>query len=308
MTYSPIHFTPSRSHRYSGAPFAAPLALALLWSQGAAAQASGLGKDKSVSGGSKDVAGEGFQAANKAAEESAADSTSLQLMAGGLWSAGNARVLAGTGSADFRMRRSQSQFSALAAVNLARSAVDSDTDVETTVENYQGQVRYDYFFGKHLASFLNISGRRDKFQGLALRTNIDPGVAYYAVDSSALKLWTEFGYDLQHDIRDNAYLEESAADPDIGAVPKTATRHSLRLLLGYDHAFSEQVKFDTYIEYIQALDDTVNYRINGSAALTSQVAGSLSVASSITIRYDHNPLEGIEATDVVSAFNLVYSL
>ena len=50
------------------------------------------------------------------------DSSTLKLTAGGLLSAGNSRNLALTGAADYFLRRGQSQFSALAAVNTSTEA------------------------------------------------------------------------------------------------------------------------------------------------------------------------------------------
>ena len=191
-------------------------------------------------------------------------------------------------------------------MNIAGSAPDADSSYKSTVENYQGLVRYDWFFDGGLAAFLSTSARRDKFQGLNLRLNVDPGLAYYFIDEKNLQLRAELGYDLQHDIRRQAFVDASIAAGD--DIDKTETRHSARVFVGYDHKLSDAVGFDASVEYIQALKDTTNYRINGGAALTSQIADRFSVATSLTLKYDHNPLEGVETTDTFAAFSLVYTL
>jgi putative salt-induced outer membrane protein len=211
-----------------------------------------------------------------------------------------------TSASDLRVRRDANQLTALAAVNIAQAAADADSRYRSTVENYQGLLRYDYFFGQGLAGFLSATARRDRFQGLALRLNIDPGAAYYFIDEKDVQLRAEAGYDLQHDIRHPDAL--AAADVAGDPLGKTATRHNARIYTGYDHRFSNEVKFDTSAEYIQGLKETTNWRLNWGAALTSQIADSFSISTSITVKYDHNPVGDVKTTDVLSAFSLVYTV
>src|SRR5690606_42098848 len=58
---------------------------------------------------------------------------------------------------------------------------------ETNVENLQAKARYDRFLSDRLTAFAAVSALRDRFQGLALRTNFDPGLAYYIVRDSDLR-------------------------------------------------------------------------------------------------------------------------
>src|SRR5690606_6424383 len=134
--------------------------------------------------------------------------------------------------------------------NFGRSAPSREDPMETTVENYQGRVRYDVFFAEQVAAFLQLSARRDRFQGLDLRLNIDPGLAYYFVDDKSLQFWSELGYDLQHDVR----REEARIDPDTGDIAdKTQTRHHARAFLGYDNKLNKSVSFYSGLEYLQGL-------------------------------------------------------
>jgi putative salt-induced outer membrane protein len=283
------------------------LALPLLATSVARAQPAELEARKNVSSGATEVAAEGFKKAEAPPEESK-DATDLKLAAGGLLTAGNTRTIALTSSADFRFRRSDDQLTVLAAVNVARSAPDPDSAYQATVENYQGLVRYDRFFGGGLAAFLSTTARRDRFQGLDLRLNVDPGMAYYFLDEKDLQLRAELGYDLQHDIRRQEEIDAAALDPDADPLEKTETRHSGRAFIGYNHQLSAAVGFDSSVEFIQALKRTENFRFNWGAALTSQIADRFSIATSVAVRYDNNPLPGIEKTDVFSAFNVVYTL
>lgn len=278
-----------------------PLGLASVSS----AQPAGLVERKDVSSGTTDVAKEGFKTVEKPEGESK-DATKLKLSAGGLLTSGNARTWALTSALDFRLRRGDNQLKSLAAVNVAASAADPEADYEKTVENYQALVRYDRFFNQ-IAAFASVTARRDEFQGLNLRLNLDPGLAYYFIDEKDVQLRAELGYDLQYDIRTQDAIDAALVE-DGTVLDETETRHSARVFAGYNHAFSQAVSFDTSLEYIQALKGTENYRINWGAALTSQIVDRFSVATSVQVKYDHNPVPGVETTDVFAAFSLVYSL
>ena len=266
---------------------------------------AGLSAQAPASAGATEVAKEGFQAP-VAKDPASKDGQTLKLNAGGFLSAGNSRSLAATASADYFLRRSTSQFSALAAVNYGRSADGPGLPSEVSVENYQARVRYDYFFTGGLAGFASISARRDRFQGLDLRLNFDPGLAYYFIDEKGHRLWGELGYDLQYDIRRDEVVDASLLGPT--PLEKTEVRHGVRVFAGYDNQLSDAVKFNAGAEYLQNVTETENARLNIDLGLTSQLNSDFSIATTLSIDYDNNPLPGVEKTDLVTALNLVYTL
>jgi putative salt-induced outer membrane protein len=272
------------------------------------AQPAGLLNRAPATGGKTEVAQEGFQAPTLVppAEESK-DASTLKLTVGGFVSQGNSRTLALTAGGDYFLRRSASQFAALAAVNYGRSAPAAGEPYATTVENYQGRVRYDYFFAPGVAGFGSVSARRDRFQGLDLRLNFDPGVAYYFIDDKAHRFWAELGYDLQYDLR-NADFIAAALILDGTVIEESEVRHNIRSFVGYDNQLSEMVKFGAGLEYLQNVQAAKNARLNADAALTAQVNQDFSVATTLSIKYDNNPLPGVEDTDVITALNLVYTM
>jgi len=262
-------------------------------------------KGSQATSGSTDVATSGFEKAETAAAD-AKDATELQVSAGGLASAGNSRSMAATTAGKFRVRRAENQFGAALAANYARSTPNKDSGLQTTVENYQGKVRYDRFLAGSFAVFGAASARHDRFQGLELRLNFDPGVAYYFIDEGKQQLWSELGYDLQYDIRrDEARTAALAQGVYLG---KTVTRHSGRLFVGYANALSDAVTVATGLEYLQALSKSENYRLNWDGSLNSAVGKGFSIATAVSLRYDHNPLPNVQRTDVVTSISLVYHL
>jgi putative salt-induced outer membrane protein YdiY len=268
--------------------------------------AAGTMQFKAATSGKEDVATSGFEAAAKAEAESK-DATELKLSAGGLLASGNSRSLSATGSEKFRARRGDNQLSIASAANYGRAASSPDADVETTVENYQAKGRYDRFLAPGFALFGSMSALRDRFQGLVLRLNVDPGLAVYFVDQSKQQLWLELGYDFQYDVRRDEAIRR-ALEVDNIDLAKTKTRHSGRAFLGYSNTLNEAVTLDTGLEYLQAVKDTENYRLNWNIAINSQLSGKFSLATAFTLKYDHHPVPGVKTTDTLTSLSLVYQL
>lgn len=271
---------------------------------------TGLMNRAPATGGSTEVAKEGFQTVAERAADESKDAATLKLTVGGFVSQGNSRTIAVTGATEYFLRRGASALSALAAVNYGRSAPDQDTPYRTTVENYQGRVRYDYFFTTSVAGFFSVSARRDKFQGLDLRLNFDPGFAYYFIDEKSHRLWAELGYDLQYDLRNGDFIaeQEAAALPDLIEIEDSEVRHNVRLFVGYDNQLTDALKFSSGLEYLQNVTESENARINFDAGFTAQVNQDFSVATTVSVKYDKNPLPGVENTDLIMALNLVYTM
>ena len=265
----------------------------------------GLLKTDAASKGNTDVATAGFEAAAKRDEAASKDATDAKLSAGGLGAAGNSRSLALTAAETFRMRRSSEQLSFSSAANYAQAGkVGQPTTA--SVENVQGKLRYDHFFVGSLAGFLGASVRHDRFQGLDLRLNLDPGLAYYFVDEKKEQLWGELGYDFQYDIRRQSFVDAAAAS---GApVEKTQAQSGGRAFVGYMNKVNDHVTFTTDLEYVQSVQDFDRFRINWDAAVSSSINSSFSLATTMLVQYDHAPLPGVQNTDTTVSISLVYKL
>jgi len=250
-----------------------------------------------------------------AAAEENPDVTELQMSAGGLLSTGNARAVAGTGALNFRLRRDRHQFSTVFAGNYGAAAQVGDENYEPNVANLQGRMRYDVFFAKRWSAFLMLTGRNDRFQGLDLRLNVDPGVAFHILTKKTHRLWVEAGYDFQYDIRryDSIIARDDMDVPILDmdgktmqTSDKTATVHAARLFVGYSNHINETVSFDTGLEYLQSVLDGKTFRLNWDNAITAQLVNNLSISGTFTLRYENNPLPEIRKLDTITAMNLVY--
>lgn len=278
-----------------------PLAVTLAASAGPDVPGGSTAQDPASSGSTELGNGGSFataEAPSEGEDGESTDATELDLSAGGVYSTGNARLLAVTGLGRFRIRRSAHQFRAEAAGNYGRTSTEPDADPETSVANVQGLARYDYFFAKRWSAFAMATARHDRFQGLDLRLNLDPGVAFYALTKANHRLWFEVGYDYQLDVR----RDEARVDEEAGVLlPKTATNHAARVFAGYTNNLSEYVTFDTGLEYLQSVLVAKRYRINWLNSLTSQVADRVSIGLTFALRYENQPLPGVRKLDTVTA-------
>lgn len=277
-----------------------------------------------------------FGVAEALAEEST-DATELEIAAGGVLSSGNAFAAAVTGMGRFRLRRGIHQVTAQVAGNYGYGTVEqrttryrweptlddpvvADEEValgrEPTVSNVQGMLRYDAFFAKRWSAFAMTTARRDRFQGLDLRLNVDPGVAFHALADAHHRLWFEAGYDFQYDRRRREAIFETrpvdppAPDPDdpelalterVRLADDTLVNHAARLFVGYNNSLSSKVTFDTGLEYLQSFLVGRRFRLNWVNAVAVQLAGRVGVAVTFTLRYEHQPLPGIRPLDTITA-------
>jgi len=238
------------------------------------------------------------------------DGTTATLSAGGQLATGNSRQLAGTVNGAYSTRFGQDAIGASVLGNYGQGAAPGDQIVETA-ENLQLRFRYDRYLTDPLALFLIDTLRHDRFQGLDIRYNLDPGVKYLFLREETNGLWGELGYDFQADVRrdpDRVQLDANdVPTPGAPLLPKTATDHSTRAFLGGKHAFNKEVTFTLGAEYLQSLVEATRYRFNFDALLAANVSGGFAVGVGFSARFDHDPLPGKEKLDTATTLSLVYA-
>lgn len=281
---------------------------------------SGTGGQAAATGGATELDGQGSFAtaedptAGEGEEEENPDVTEFSMSAGGILSTGNAQAAAATAAANFRLRRNIHQATVIGAGNYGAAAATED-EWEQTVGNVQGRARYDVFFAKRWSAFLMATARHDPFQGLDMRMNVDPGVAFYALPGPKNRLWFELGYDLQVDLR----TEEAIVAKDANEQPildmngdtiqiedPVFINHAIRAYAGYANRMSDKVTFDTGFEYLQSVIDLKVFRFIWDVALTAQIAERFAVSTTFTLRYENQPLPDVKKLDTITAVNLVY--
>lgn len=262
---------------------------------------------------------------DEAEDEEDTDTTEFSIAAGGLLSTGNARAGAVTGASKFRIRRKIHMFGADLVGNYGAGAPDREADLEPNVANVQGRVRYDVFLHKRVSAFMMLTGRHDRFQGLAFRLNVDPGFAFYILTKKANQLWAEVGYDYQYDRRTNEALAENEADvaanmaaiaeaemngempPDaIPLLDPVFQNHAYRLFLGYSNRMVDTISFDTGVEWLHSFVDPSIFRLNWDNTLSVSLVKQFSLGLTFTLRYENKPLPNVSPLDTITSVNLVY--
>jgi putative salt-induced outer membrane protein len=283
---------------------------------------AGTAKQDNASSGSTELGtGDQFTATKEVATDDAVtdvvtdphadDATEFDIALGGIFNTGNSRALAATGLSNFRLRRTIHQFGASIAGNYGATGVEGSKRYDSTVGNVQGLARYDVFFAKRWTAFTQVTARHDTFQGLDFRLNVDPGFAFYALNKTKHRLWFEAGYDFQYDVRTDAARQfDNAGEPTPGVVNpeilKAEPNHAVRLFAGYSNKLSDRVGFDTGVEYLQSVIEAQRLRLNYLAALNTQIVERLSIAVTFTLRFENDPLPGVEQLDTITAFSLAY--
>lgn len=245
------------------------------------------------------------------------DATQLDISLGGVFSTGNSRTLATTGVATFRLRRTRHQFGAALTGNYGAAGVEDSDRFETTIGNVQGLARYDVFFARDWTFFVQYTGRYDPFQGLAYRMNVDPGFAYYAINRPTHRLWFELGYDFQYDLRtdDGRLLRDDAGEPIVDmdgdpqldpGIDKYLINHAVRAFVGYSNRLSDNVSFDTSLEYLQSVLVAQRFRLIYLAAINTQLFERFSLAVTFQLRYEHRPLPHVRPLDTITGVALAY--
>lgn len=270
--------------------------------------------------GTKEIEGQGQFGTAAEADAEAGDALEWDLSFGALISTGNARAIALNGGTNFLLRRGRHQLTVTGLGNYGRAAALNDdgtpnpsADLEPTLGNVQGRARYDFFLGQHWSLFGMATARHDPFQFLDLRLNLDPGVAWYILNTPAQRLTAEAGYDFQFDLRsEDAVERDEAGEPLLDdmmqtiPLPSQRVTHAVRLAGGYVNNINEAVSFRTGLEYLQSVQEALRWRLNWDVGLTTTLLRSLALAATFNLRIDNDPLPGVRSIDTVTAVSLVY--
>jgi putative salt-induced outer membrane protein YdiY len=239
--------------------------------------------------------------------EKSPDGITASVSAGGLAASGNSRMVAFTGAGSFDLRTGDDGFGASLIGNYGESAPPGG-DMVLTNESLQGRLRYDRYLLDEMSVFLLLTGRHDRFQGLAFRFNVDPGVKYLFVNRPSTTLWGELGYDFQYDIRTEDGREvRDDAGVLLETLDKTATDHSVRAYLGFRHSFNKEVTLSNGIEYLQSFIDSNRYRMNYDLLFAANIWNGFAIGAGFNARFDNAPLPEKEKLDTQMTLSLVYA-
>ncbi len=250
-------------------------------------------------------------------DEDSLDATEFSIGGGLMVTGGNSNVSTFNAGSDLRIRRGAHQSTTKLLFNGGSTSEDADDLFTPTISNQLVRSRYDYLLRLDFALFLQVQWRRDPFQGLDTRVNVDPGVAYYILDRASHRLWVQAGYDFQYDIRRSAYTLESDDEGNIllddqglptVIAPERFPSNQVRLFLGSENRIRDQADINVSVEYLQNFVALRRYIVNGELGVVANIKAGVSIGFAMIVRYENRPLPRVERTDVGLAFNILYKL
>lgn len=164
-------------------------------------------------------------------------------------------------------------------------ALNGETDGERTAERYFTDLRLDYLFSERLYGYVAGSWLSDEFAGFDARYALGPGVGYRMLVGPKHFLLAEVGLNYAHE----DYVAADSAEFAEG-----------RAFGEYEYAFTERNRLTLNSEFLQDFDDSDNYKLNTTAALTSALNDILSLKVAYEVRYQNRPVPAeLEKTDTV---------
>lgn len=258
---------------------------------------------------------DGGAAAADVGDEANLDATEFSIGAGFTLNTGNTNNYAGNTVAKFRVRRGIHQSTTSFLANVGSASADRDEVQAVNVSNQQLRSGYDVLLPKRFSVFVQAQWRRDTFQGLDTRININPGVGYYFLDRERYRLWTQLGYGYQYDVRtkfrtydadDNGEIFLDDQGQPTVVLDRFVPDHQARIFLASDNQFNDHVGLNASVEYLQSFLRGSDYILNGEFGITAHLLQGLSINLNFILRYENEPLPRVMKLDTNTIFSLVY--
>jgi putative salt-induced outer membrane protein len=168
--------------------------------------------------------------------------------------------------------------------------VRNQSDAELTAESTAFLFRASHTVGHRLAYYGEYDFLRDRFAGISSRNDLVGGFSYLLVDTPRHQLAANIGLGYSN--------EQRLVGEDLSTAVWTSGEN-YRLKLSDSAVFSDDFVFN------ESLANAGDWRISHVAAVTAKLVSLLSLRVSTTIRYVHEPVNGFQSTDSITAVSLV---
>ncbi|HEU5360283.1 MAG TPA: DUF481 domain-containing protein [Candidatus Deferrimicrobiaceae bacterium] len=169
-------------------------------------------------------------------------------------------------------------------------ALYGKSDGEKKAESYFTEIRLDHSYTDRLYSFGYGGWFKDKFAGIDARYYLGAGGGYKFLLGPKHFLLGEAGLTYT----DEEYTDDTDND-FLGA----------RLFGKYEYRFTEKNRFTQSLEWLLDFSEFDNWNLNSETALLSALNSWLSLKASYLVKYDNDPLAGVEKSDRILGVALV---
>jgi len=170
------------------------------------------------------------------------------------------------------------------------SYVRNESEDELKAQAFVLTVRAQRAIRPRLAGYGQYGYQRDRFAGIVNRNVVDAGLAYSALEQGPHKLIVDAGL---------GYANEQRV---VGSDLSTATFGTGGL---YTLKISSTADLSEEGRFVFSLSDSGDWRYGNAFAVTAKLTTLFSLKASNTLRYVHQPVQGFETTDAITAVALV---
>jgi putative salt-induced outer membrane protein len=168
--------------------------------------------------------------------------------------------------------------------------VRNDSDNDLTAESTAFLFRASHTVSHRLAYFAAYNYLRDRFAGISSRNDVVGGISYLFLDTARQQFMGNVGVGYSN--------EQRLVGNDLSTAIWTAGEN-YRLRLSSTAELTDDFVFN------QSFSEAGDWRISHVAAVTAKLTTILSLKVSNTVRYVHQPVEGFQSTDTITAVALV---
>lgn len=167
----------------------------------------------------------------------------------------------------------------------------------TTAEQYIFGEKVEYSVGKKLYLFEYGEWLKNHFIGLNNQYKLQGGTGYWLVDKEFDKLKGELG--AGYTVEDRINISDGSSQIEYG---------SYRMYGEYKHLFSQTAVFSFECEFAGNMEESDDYKVNSTTALTTALSQRLSSKIGYNLKYAHQPVDGFEKTDTILTAALILKL
>lgn len=204
------------------------------------------------------------------------------VLAGGLITRGNSDTDSFNVGAD-AVRRSEDDRTTVSAGYLYGRQKVPGGDKVTTVDNWFGAAKYDYFFAPKWYAYATMRVERDNIADLDLRVMPGLGVGYQWIEKPDLNFSTEAGVN---------WVYEQYADDG------TEDHFAARLAYHFDKKINDRVTLFHNLEFLPSVEDVSDYNVNADLGLRVSLTKRMFSEVKAEWRRDETPAPGKTKDDL----------
>lgn len=170
----------------------------------------------------------------------------------------------------------------------------AEDEGETTVEHSGASIAGSRDLSERWSITAGLSGEKDRFSGIDLRTVVSAGVKWKMVDGERWTLQSRSALTWTSE----AFEGDQPSDDYLGALAGLSSKWQI----------TESADLATKVVYFPNFDDSEDYRFEGDLALTTKISSAWALSLGYQVRYDNQPVVGFEKTDSATTASLVLKL